>query len=170
MKNTEKREFHVGIGLNADSLGLTQPGVSSSSPMRIKLIFGVPPLRGAAGPWSVDSAVSACVPAAGLPASDWLIRTQPVPDSAWRSPTLRQPWPRTGRLSRFSRPFGDHEPGISPRYKTRCLNKSNFARPYICLLINFRRFTWPSVWPLLHINEQPFRTAARSFFTLTAKW
>ena len=70
----------------------------------------------------------------------------------------------------FSRPFGDHEPGISPRYKTRCLNKSNFARPYICLLINFRRFTWPSVWPLLHINEQPFRTAARSFFTLTAKW
>ena len=82
--------------------------------------------------------------------------------------TGKEKW--TFRHGGFSRPFGDHEPGISPRYKTRCLNKSNFARPYICLLINFRRFTWPSVWPLLHINEQPFRTAARSFFTLTAKW
>jgi hypothetical protein len=34
--------------------------------------------------------------------------------------------------------------------RTRFLSKSNFARPYIWRLINFKRLTWPSTWPLLH--------------------
>lgn len=34
--------------------------------------------------------------------------------------------------------------------RSRCRNKSNFARPYICLFSSFKRCTWPSVHPLLN--------------------
>src|SRR6266480_6448475 len=44
--------------------------------------------------------------------------------------------------------------------KTRSRSKSNWARPYICRLCTFKRFTCPSTWPLLHAEEKAARTAA----------
>ncbi len=46
--------------------------------------------------------------------------------------------------------------------KTRLRRRSNFARPYICRLIVLRRFTWPSVCPLLISKLNPATTAAQS--------
>ncbi len=53
--------------------------------------------------------------------------------------------------------------------KTRCRSRSKFARPYMVRLISLSRFTWPSVWPLLHTIVSPARTAASSASSPVAK-
>ena len=49
-------------------------------------------------------------------------------------------------MAGLSRAFADHGP---ERCNTRNRSKSNLARPYICRLICFKRFTWPSTCPWL---------------------
>ncbi len=60
-------------------------------------------------------------------------------------------------VSRFFRESDEPHPGSRPgskvsfqaaeAYSTRCLNKSNFPRPYIERLMNLSLFTRPSVCP-----------------------
>lgn len=65
-----------------------------------------------------------------------------------------------GQLTNFLRwltgkPFSDnarvshHRHSFQLAFKNRCRNRSNFARPNICRLINLSRLTCPSVCPLL---------------------
>ena len=81
-------------------------------------------------------------------------------ETAW---TMRFPAPGSvlviGEQKGFSRTFGDGGPRwvaccwalfVPDPSRTRARNKANPARPYICRLIIFSRFTWPSTGPLLH--------------------
>jgi hypothetical protein len=52
------------------------------------------------------------------------------------SPALSVPWPRESRQAAF---------------RTPARNNTHPARPYICRLIVFSRFTCPSTGPLLHL-------------------
>src|SRR6266700_8267342 len=54
-------------------------------------------------------------------------------------------------------------------HSTRMRSKSNFARPYLLRLINFKRFTAPSTCPWLHFKLNPARTAASSRSSPLAK-
>jgi hypothetical protein len=53
--------------------------------------------------------------------------------------------------------------------KTRRRSRSTLARPYIWRLRNFKRLTWPSVWPLLQGSVKAARTADKSARRLLAK-
>lgn len=66
---------------------------------------------------------------------------------------------RCGGLSRKVRAGGATQ---DERVNTRWRSRSNFARPYMQRLITFRRFTWPSTWPLLKGKARAAITAALS--------
>jgi hypothetical protein len=53
--------------------------------------------------------------------------------------------------------------------RTRSRSSSTLARPYIWRLRNFKRLTWPSVWPLLQRSVKAARTAGKSLRRLAAK-
>jgi hypothetical protein len=75
-------------------------------------------------------------------------------------------------LSRFFRESDEPRSGSRPdsrvsfqaaeAYSTRCLNKSNFPRPYIERLMNLSLFTRPSVCPWLYGRIIPATTASMS--------
>lgn len=80
------------------------------------------------------------------------VRSEP-PCPSWFSRTLREVATRecapvyTGANHHYA-------------FKTCCFKRSNFARPYIWRLINFKRFTYPSTGPLLQLKLKAALTAA----------
>ena len=54
-------------------------------------------------------------------------------------------------------------------WRTRSLSRAKLARPYICRLISFSRWIYPSTMPLLHGSRSAASTAPRSRSSRRAK-
>jgi tetratricopeptide (TPR) repeat protein len=64
-------------------------------------------------------------------------------------------------LVKFPPKSGSSALHVNPEgQSTRRRSRSKWARPYIWRLMNLRRLTWPSVWPLLQGSSKAARTAA----------